>query len=688
MDIKLLSFDIDNTLIKSEEDKDFFNLWSSLDFTDKPILVYNTGRLLDDTKRLIQASTLPQPDYIIAGVGTSIYDVANDTVLKEFSQILEEGWDRKKVSEIIQSLEYDMEMQPEHLQNNYKSSWFLEGATPDDIQKLERALEKGGLDINVVYSSSRHLDVLPKWANKGNSLNWLLKHLDIKAENTLVGGDSGNDSAMFKIPGINGVIVAHAQPELYKETKGLHVLCSEKSLSHAIIDALQHYGLEYTRSHHDAEGRPTDDTMVYPTMIEIEDISGITREQLHLIKEGYDEAVKVIKKNITPMGFVACSLDDNESVGTDENYRSVWARDGCIAITGTIPLVKDPEINECQRRTIETLVNNISPNGQIPSNVSIAHGRPDYSGVGGICAIDSGLWLIIAIHDYVKATRDIEFLRNNFAPLLRIMDWLSAQDGNNDALLEIPEAGDWTDLFGRSYNILYDEVLWYRTNICFGRLLEMLGNNEKAGDYLRWSQVIKREIMLNFWPTTQNKLSDNLTFAEQQYALGDARYLLAQVTPFDYSWRCDVYGNILAYLYDVVDKEKALHTFRFMWGAGVNDPFPVENVYPAVNAGDPDWRPYYTVNLLNLPHHYHNGGIWPFVGGGWVRYVNKLGMKNLAMQELFKLAELNKLGMFHEWEFNEWAHGKTGRPMGKAYQTWSASEYIKACHEVGIINKS
>jgi glycogen debranching enzyme len=92
--------------------------------------------------------------------------------------------------------------------------------------------------------------------------------------------------------------------------------------------------------------------------------------------------------------------------------------------------------------------------------------------------------------------------------------------------------------------------------------------------------------------------------------------------------------------------------------------------------------------LLNLPHHYHNGGIWPFVGGGWVRYVNKLGMKNLAMQELFKLAELNKLGMFHEWEFNEWAHGKTGRPMGKAYQTWSASEYIKACHEVGIINKS
>jgi len=111
-------------------------------------------------------------------------------------------------------------------------------------------------------------------------------------------------------------------------------------------------------------------------------------------------------------------------------------------------------------------------------------------------------------------------------------------------------------------------------------------------------------------------------------------------------------------------------------------------VYPPVNPGDPDWRPYYTVNLLNLPQHYHNGGIWPFIGGGWVRFVNKLGIRELALKELFNLAKLNKLGSSHEWEFNEWAHGKTGRPMGKAFQAWSASEYILACHELKIINKS
>jgi len=206
------------------------------------------------------------------------------------------------------------------------------------------------------------------------------------------------------------------------------------------------------------------------------------------------------------------------------------------------------------------------------------------------------------------------------------MNWLGAHDGNNDALIEIPEAGDWTDLFGRSYNILYDEILWYRANVCFGRMLEMLGDYQEAGVYIRWSQVIKKEILQNFWPSTQQKLFQSVSFAERQFTLGDTAYLIAQVTPFDFSWRCDIFGNILAFLHGAVDSEKAHQTFRFMLGAGVNEPFPVANVYPVVNPGDPDWRPYYTVNLLNLPNHYHNGGIWPVVGGCWGKFSNKLGL--------------------------------------------------------------
>ncbi len=688
MNIRLLSFDIDNTLLEdSEVPSKFIPVWKNLNNGNDLTLCLNTGRLLDDTLNLIANGKLPEPSYIISGVGTNIYDVKNKHTVKEFSEILEEGWDVEKVAEVMQSLSYPITLQPLHFQNPYKSSWFFENATKDQIADIEKKLEAVGLDVNIVYSSSLHFDILPKWANKGNALRWLLKFLEISPEDTLVAGDSGNDSAMFSIPGVKGIVVANAQPELYSATKYLSVFHAASTYEQGLIEGLQHYHLindqngDFSITEHEAEIKK--DLVEFLDQVEVPELDS---EKIEFIQLAYSKAIEAIKKNITPLGFSACSIEDNDSNGTDENYHSVWARDGCITICGTISLINDPEIRACQHKTLETLCSHLSPNGQIPSNVRIGNGLPDYSGVGGICSIDSGLWMMIAFYDYVKATRDLDFLREHIEPLQQIMNWLSAHDGNNDALLEIPEAGDWTDLFGRSYNVLYDEVLWYRANICFGRMLEMLGEGDRAGDYLRWSQVIKKEILMHFWPSTQQSLYHSITFAEQQYSLGDARYLIAQVTPFDFSWRCDIFGNVLAYLYNVIDSEKASKAFRFMWGTGVNDPYPVANVYPAVHAGDPDWRSYYTVNLLNLPDHYHNGGIWPFVGGGWVRFINKLGLRSFALNELYKLAQLNHLGVQHEWEFNEWAHGKTGRPMGKAYQAWSASEFIKACHDLKIVN--
>ena len=337
-------------------------------------------------------------------------------------------------------------------------------------------------------------------------------------------------------------------------------------------------------------------------------------------------------------------------------------------------------------KTINTIINNVTEYGQVPINVTIEDEKPEFSGVGGIGSIDSGLWFIVCLYEYFNKTHEIGLLREYYPILSRIMNWLSAHDCNNDSLIEIPEAADWTDLLGNRYNVLYDEVLWYRTNICFARLLGMLGKDEESGHYMRRAKRIKKEIQLNFWPSTKQTLYQTINFAEQQYSLGDARYLISQVTPYDFNWRCDVFGNILSFLYNIIDIEKANLAFQFMIGVGVNDPYPVVNLYPTITVGDQDWRSYYAVNLLNLPNHYHNGGIWPFIGGFWIRFISKLGFKNLALQELAKLSELNKRGIFNEWEFNEWAHGRTGRPMGKAYQAWSASEFINTYNCLKIKN--
>ena len=86
----------------------------------------------------------------------------------------------------------------------------------------------------------------------------------------------------------------------------------------------------------------------------------------------------------------------------------------------------------------------------------------------------------------------------------------------------------WTDLFGRSYHVLYDEVLWYRANVCFGRLLEFQKKFEPAADYLRWSQLIRGKILSSFWPSTKGReASVQVSFADRRYSLGDSSYLLA-----------------------------------------------------------------------------------------------------------------------------------------------------------------
>jgi glycogen debranching enzyme len=408
----------------------------------------------------------------------------------------------------------------------------------------------------------------------------------------------------------------------------------------------------------------------------------LAAEELALLELAYQKAIEALRRNITEKGFSACSLKDNDVYGTDVNYRSVWARDGAKTIVWTLDL-DDSEIRTCQAATLRTLLSYQSPAGQIPANVRIEDDNPEYSGVGGITSIDSGLWIIIALWRYSVHTGDWSIIEEHAHDLQRAMDWLGAHDSNNCGMLEIPEAGDWTDLFARSYHVLYDEVLWYRCLICYTNILKHVGNEQRAADYQKWADHVGRVILRNFWPSTNSQHEEGSpSFADVQYGLGDSRYLVAEITPFGFSWRCDVYANILAYMTDLIDKERALMTFRFLWGVGVNEPAPVKNLYPPVQAGDREWRDYFTVNLLNLPNHYHNGGIWPFVGALWTRYLHKLGMTKLARRELLSLARLCSKGVAHEWEFNEWHHGLTGRPMGKAYQAWTAAGFIKACHDL------
>ncbi|MCA9267803.1 MAG: hypothetical protein KDA41_05005, partial [Planctomycetales bacterium] len=220
-----------------------------------------------------------------------------------------------------------------------------------------------------------------------------------------------------------------------------------------------------------------------------------------LLREGYEAAIAALRRNITPKGFSACSLDDNQVYGTDANYRSVWARDGAKTVIWSLDL-DDDDIRQCQLQTLRTIISHQAPAGQLPAHVLIDTDKPEYGGVGGITSIDGALWVVIAVWRFCRHTGDWSLIEQYADQLQRAMDWLGGLDSNNCGMLEIPEAGDWTDLFARSYHVLYDEVLWHRALICHAHMLRHLGNEKRAADYEDWAKHVGKVVLRNFWPST------------------------------------------------------------------------------------------------------------------------------------------------------------------------------------------
>lgn len=240
---RLLSSDIDGTLAgDGEATLRFATAWRAVSEAGRPLLCFNTGRPVDDAREFTREIGLPEPDYIIGGVGTEIYDVRKDRLLKEYHDSFGGHWDLAAVERIVESVPGIMRQPPEFL-HPYKSSWFLTNAGKEHLRDLEESLKSAGIHACVIYSSSIDLDVLPADANKGNAVKWLANQLSIDLSEVIVAGDSGNDTSMFFVPRANGIIVGNAQPELLEVVAGLHHYKAGAKRADGVLEGLRHFGV-------------------------------------------------------------------------------------------------------------------------------------------------------------------------------------------------------------------------------------------------------------------------------------------------------------------------------------------------------------------------------------------------------------------------------------------------------------
>lgn len=398
-----------------------------------------------------------------------------------------------------------------------------------------------------------------------------------------------------------------------------------------------------------------------------------------LSDEAFKKAIQVLKKNSTKLGFKASA----------KKYNSIWARDGSFACLAST-LVEDRKLLETAKRTLETFKNFQKDTGQIPSAILLEGWQPvlrkklKHKTVYWY-AIDAGVWWIIGVWNYFLRTQDKNFLLNLWPAVKKTFQWLLCYVTDNTSLLTSYESFDWMDSsIARRGKVLYNNCLWYKACECVDQMAKEVGEHQEIKGI---KENIKKAINLLFWPT-----QDSLKFLEETGYLfrtdffGETVYARREhylhfISLEWYERRCDTLANILTILFGIADKEKTEKVIEYFKARKLSLPYPIKVLNPPIWTSSHVWNPkidlYREKEAWNLPFHYHNAGIWPWVGGLYVSMLGKLGRKE-AEEELEKLAEANKVGKERKWEFNEWLHGSTGKPMGEALQTWSAAGFILA----------
>jgi len=339
-----------------------------------------------------------------------------------------------------------------------------------------------------------------------------------------------------------------------------------------------------------------------------------------------------------------------------------------IALLGA-RLADDETIQQALRKSIRLLKDHRTAHGLIPNNVDAVTLRPNFRAYA-----DGGLWWVIGSSLLAPDTDAVR----------EVLSWYEHQEVDHSGLLSMQESSDWQDLFCTRGKGLYLNCLYVLALRSAAPLFEA----EEAEKLRRRAAQVADCVNAHFWYCGDGNMIRHYahTFSTEGLAAVDSlgrrrefppkKYLIQEQYYLPYlgfrscgEW-FDSFGNLLAILAGVADEPRTAIVLDFISRHSM-DRWPLASLTPAVQPGDPDWRDYY--GSLNTPHRYHNGGVWPFLGGFYVAALVKAGRMDAAAEALQNLARLNLEG-----QFNEWHHGESGQPMGAQDQAWSAGMYLFA----------
>ncbi len=226
----LICTDLDRTLLPNgleKESPNARNYFSKYVSRPEVTLAYVTGRHRALVEKAMKDYSLPQPDYVLGDVGSTIYTMTQEASGNKRSWL---QWEDEIASDWAGLSHRDLKncfddfsvlrLQEPEKQNTYKLSYYLPmDADPQNLISLMRErLEAREVKASFVHSIDvlakvALLDVLPESATKVHAIRFLMRHLNFSIENTVFSGDSGNDLEVLSSP-IQAVLVANSTAEI------------------------------------------------------------------------------------------------------------------------------------------------------------------------------------------------------------------------------------------------------------------------------------------------------------------------------------------------------------------------------------------------------------------------------------------------------------------------------------------
>lgn len=383
-------------------------------------------------------------------------------------------------------------------------------------------------------------------------------------------------------------------------------------------------------------------------------MTNLDAPSLALIDACAQASLELLQRNLTPHGILAAS---RTKAAEARRYTRIFGRDAAICAMAMCGSGVDA-LEQGAVASLDALAAQQAANGQIPKYVDPDGRDADFWYLG---CIDATLWWLIAV-DHVRRHGRVGSSRWRTG-VERAIAWLLAQEHQRFRLLQQNEASDWADIMPRSGYVLYSNALWHEV---------------KRRYALADAEATHHHFNHLFDPFQRDLPEYHRARLLRHYARRGRRdpgLYLSFVNLAVVGNEGDVFGNVLAILAGLATPAMGRRIVGTITDAGASQPYPIRVVLHPLSRQHELWRPYMARHRQNEVHQYHNGGLWPFVGGFWVMALARLGLDDMARAELVRLAQVNALGA---WRFTEWFHGRTLAPMGMAGQSWNAAAFLMA----------